>query len=99
MNCPQCQQEMQPGIVWLGVLSTSARVLFSPSSAVSWIRRRLAGTIFNGPLRDGEVEILSREWTDQVSARTAYHCKACELITCDVRANQQPFPESPDPLL
>jgi hypothetical protein len=84
MNCPECRVEMQPGVIWLGTMGSAAKVLFSPSRAVSWIRRRLTGTIFYSGPQEGEVEILSREWTDKVSHRSGYYCRQCGIVVCHV---------------
>ena len=84
MKCPECHGEMQPGIVWLGIKTQAACVLFSPAKWVSWTRRLLAGSIFYGGPQEGEVEILSRSWTDKVGSRRAFHCRNCEIVVCDV---------------
>ena len=89
MNCPECQEEMQQGVVWLGVMSTAAKVLFSPFQRVSWIRRRLAGTIFYSGPKEGEVEILSRDWTERVGDRRGFYCRNCEIVVCHVGAQEQ----------
>lgn len=72
MKCPECHKDMKPGVLWLGILSCTVKVLFSPIPGVSRVRRRLAGTILdNGPC-DGEVAVLSRDWTDAVSERNSF---------------------------
>ena len=86
MKCPACREEMQQGVLWLGVLSCAAKVLFSPIRGVSWIRRRLAGTVFYNGSSDGEVEILSRGWTDNLAERSSFFCRACDTLVCRVKS-------------
>ena len=86
MKCPACREEMQQGVLWLGVLSCAAKVLFSPIRGVSWIQRRLAGTGFYNGSSDGEVEILSRGWADNVAERSSFFCRACGILVCRVKS-------------
>jgi len=90
MKCPACHEEMQQGVLWFGVLSCAAKVLFSPIQGVSWIRRRLAGTVFYNGSSDGEVKILSRDWTDNSAERSSYFCHACGILVCRVKS-QGPY--------
>ena len=84
MNCPECKGEMQSGMIWLGIKTQAASVLFSPKDKVPWTRRLLAGTLFYGGPQEGEVELLSRGWEEKVGSRRAFHCRNCELVVCDV---------------
>ena len=84
MNCSECSEDMTQGVLWLGVLSCAAKVMFSPLRGVSWVRRRLAGTIFYNEPHDGEVEVLSRGWTDTIFERSCFFCHACGILVCRI---------------
>ncbi len=89
MKCPECSEDMTQGVLWLGVLSCAAKVIFSPLRGVSWIRRRLVGTIFSNEPYDGEVEVLSRGWTETMFERRSFFCRACGILVCRVNSMAQ----------
>jgi|LakMenE18May11ns_1017448.scaffolds.fasta_scaffold9546117_2 hypothetical protein len=91
MKCPECCEDMTQGVLWLGVLSSTAKVVFSPLRGVSWLRRRLAGTVFYNSPREGEVEVLAREWTDAISERNSFFCRPCGILVCRVDSPGQRF--------
>ncbi|GEM_PF-2222350 len=66
---------------------SAAKVLFSPVRSVSWVRRRFAGTIFYSGPQDGEVEILSRDWTDKVSDRSGFYFRTCGIVVRHVNSH------------
>ena len=69
MQCPNCSQQMIDGRITLrsGYL---ARVVFSPNDVVDGFRQKfLQGTIFDGQLKVGEADVLSK-----------YRGSACRVI-------------------